>query len=114
LDKQAIFVQPENIRNESMMDYLSPLDQSPPPGAEGVDEGNGKADEYLSRPDTGNVPVESQQTLEEQKVLKDANKDKQSDKKDDKSKDATDPNNDSKKKKDGFFKRLFGKKKDDQ
>jgi penicillin-binding protein 1A len=104
LDKQAKFVQPENMRNEMLYDYYQlSIDQNPPPGAE--DAGNGAADAYLSTPDTQNIPVESKQSLEEQKVLKEA----QGNQKDPADKKNEDEDNGKKKKK-GFFRRLFGKK----
>jgi penicillin-binding protein 1A len=105
LDKQAKFVQPENMRYEMLYDYMNIQDQAPPPGAEGIDGGIGGADEYLGGPEENDVPVESKLSLEEQKVLKEANK-----KRVDTPKAVMPP--DEKKKK-GFFKRLFGKKEKD-
>ena len=103
LDRQAKFVQPENMRSEMLYDYMNIQDQAPP-GAEGLDEGIGAADEYLGSPSEDNdVPVESKLSLEEQKVLKEANGKKVDTPK------AVMPPKDEKKKK-GFFKRLFGKK----
>lgn len=75
-----MFVKPENLENELGYDYNYPNDNLNNPGAEGMDEGNGQADEYLSAPDTGNVPVESKLSMEEQKILNEANSKKQSDK----------------------------------
>lgn len=105
LDRQAKFVQPENMRSEMLYDYMNMQDQAPPPGAEGQDEGIGAADEYLGTPDENDVPVESKLSLEEQKVLKESGA---------KAPDTprTQPKAEEKKKK-GFFKRLFGKKKDE-
>lgn len=109
LDKSMTFVAPENMRNESLYDYIDIVDQAPPPGAEGANVGNGEADDYLGSPEDNDVPVESKLSMEEQKVLDEAkgNKGKKDDKK------PTDPPNvpeeDGKKKK-GFFKRIFGKK----
>ena len=86
-----------------LYDYMNIQDQAPP-GAEGIDEGNGAADEYLGSPAEDNdVPVESKLSLEEQKVLKEANG-----KKVDTPKAVMPPKEEKKKK--GFFKRLFGKK----
>ncbi|MEP7258169.1 MAG: penicillin-binding protein, partial [Flavitalea sp.] len=108
LDKQAKFVQPENMKSEMLYDYMNIQDQAPPPGAEGVDAGN-SADEYLGSPDANDVPVESKLSLEEQKILQEAGgKKKIDDKVDQKGKNEED--NGDKKKKKGFFKRLFGKK----
>jgi penicillin-binding protein 1A len=107
LDKQLTFVQPENMRDQNYYDYMELVDQDPPPGAEGADVGNGAADEYLSTPDTGDVPVESKLSLEEQKILKEANGSKKNNKDAGKKVEPTEE-----KKKKGFFRRLFGKKKD--
>ncbi|MBO9561831.1 MAG: penicillin-binding protein [Niastella sp.] len=106
LDKNAKFVQPENLRNS----YDIPLaDTSPDPGAEGENVGNGSADDYLQKPDTQNIPTDSKQALEEQKVLEEANKIKNQvpEKKD--TKEEVKP--EEKKKKDGLFRRIFGGKK---
>lgn len=107
LDKQAKFVQPENMRSEMLYDYMNIQDQAPPPGAEGQDEGNGAADEYLGVPDENNeVPVESKLSLEEQKILKESRGGKTTPS-------AEPPVEPEPKKKKGFFKRLFGKKKEE-
>ena len=82
--------------------------EAPPPGAEGQDAGIGEADEYLGTPEENyDVPVESKLSLEEQKVLKEANG-----KKDVTKIEQAAPEKEEKKKK-GFFRRLFGKKDDD-
>jgi penicillin-binding protein 1A len=106
LDRQAKFVQPENMRAEMLYDYMNIQDQAPPPGAEGEDEGNGAADEYLGMPDDNDVPVESKLSLEEQKVLKESGGKVQP---------PVEPTKEEpeQKKKKGFFKRLFGKKKEE-
>jgi penicillin-binding protein 1A len=102
LDKQAKFVQPENMKSEMLYDYMNIQDQAPPPGAEGQDEGNGAADEYLGAPDANDVPVESKLSLEEQKVLKESGgKQPEAPKTVDTAKE---------KKKKGFLRRIFGKK----
>lgn len=107
LDKTAKFVQPENMRSS----YDIPLaDTSPDPGAEGENVGNGSADDYLQKPDTQNIPTDSKQALEEQKVLEEANKVKnQVPEKKENPKEEVKP--DEKKKKDGLFRRIFGGKK---
>lgn len=105
LDKQSKFVQPENMRSEMLYDYMNIQDQAPPPGAEGLDEGNGAADEYLGTPEENDVPVESKLSLEEQKVLKESGGKAAPPTK-------TPEAEEEPKKKKGFFKRLFGKKKD--
>lgn len=108
LDKQLKFVAPENMRNESLYDYIDIVDQAPPPGAEGANVGNGEADDYLGTPDTNNVPVESKLSMEEQKVLNEASGKKPSAKDDKKDNPANTP--DDTKKKKGFFRKIFGKK----
>jgi penicillin-binding protein 1A len=107
LDKNMKFVTPENMKNESLYDYIDQADQGPPPGAEGADVGNGQADEYLGKPDTGNVPVESKLSLDEQKIFNEAVKPKTPAKSEPKDSDVDQSDN---KKKKGFFRRLFGKK----
>ncbi|MBZ5856728.1 penicillin-binding protein 1A [Flavihumibacter profundi] len=109
IDKESRFAQPEQMRNEAMYDYMNIIDQSPPPGAEGIDQGNGGADQYLSEPDTNNVPVESKLNQEEENVLKEANK-KDEKKNLDKFPMAEPP----KKEKKGFFKKLFGGRKKEE
>lgn len=107
LDRQAKFVQPENMRSEMMYDYMNIQDQAPPPGAEGVDGGIGGADEYLGTPEPNDVPVESRLSLEEQQVLNEAGSKKNGEKKTNVEEEPKDE-----KKKKGFFRRLFGKKED--
>lgn len=103
LDKQAKFVQPENVR--ALYDYGGLADRTPDPGAEGENVGNGTADEYLSTPDTQNIPTDSKQAIEEQKVLEEAVKPKNQvpDKKDTK-----EEVKQEEKKKKGIFRRIFG------
>jgi penicillin-binding protein 1A len=108
LDKTAKFVQPESLRNERILDFTI----SPTPDGD-TDEGTGYADEYLSKPDTQDIPVESKKSLEEQKVLQEATDPKNQvpaneKKQDPAKKETTQP--EEKKKKEGFFKRVFGKK----
>jgi penicillin-binding protein 1A len=107
LDKQAKFVEPENMKIEGMYDYQNIIDKTPPPGAEGIDAGNGNANEYMDTT-TQKVPIDSKLSGDEEKVLKEATTDN-SKKKDDKSnaqKETPAPPPDKKKK--GFLKRLFG------
>src|SRR5687767_8130538 len=105
LDRQAKFPEPENMKVE--YDYR--LINTQPVQNESNESGNGNADEYLSTPDAGNVPVESKQSLEESKVLEEA----KGKKKETPEIKPTVPAEEDKKKKGGFFKRLF-KKKDKQ
>ncbi len=108
LSRQAKFVQPEDMKSNMMYDYMSITDKVPPPGAEGNNEGNGKASQYLDT-STPKIPVDSRLSDEEQQVLKEATGDN-------KKKSETSPDNTQQpqpeKKKKGFFKRLFGRKDD--
>jgi penicillin-binding protein 1A len=110
LDRNAKFVQPENMRNEMFYDYMNPADMAPPPGAEGADEGNGGADEYLGSQPDNDVPVESKMSLEEQKVLDEARDKKKQDPDNKAGADDEATTNKDEKKKKGFLRRLFGKK----
>ena len=46
------------------------LENTPPVHNESLESGNGNADEYLSTPESGNVPAESKLSLEEQRFVK--------------------------------------------
>ena len=110
LDRSAKFVQPENMKTESFYDYYNIIDKTPPPGAEGENTGSGGADDFLGTPDTQNIPTESKQAMEEQKVLQEATNAKNQVPTDKKENPAQQQKEE--KKKPGFFKRLFGGKKD--
>ncbi|MDP4212204.1 MAG: transglycosylase domain-containing protein [Bacteroidota bacterium] len=101
LNRKAKFVQPENMKSEMMYDYMKIIDKTPPPGAEGADQGNGSANQYLDT-SSPRIPIDSKLSSDEQNVLKEANS---SSKKTEPSKTETTP---EKKKKKGFFGRLFG------
>jgi penicillin-binding protein 1A len=110
IEKDARFVQPENMRNDAMFDYYNIIDQAPPPGAEGENQGNGGADQYLSQPDTSShVPVESKLNTEEQKVLNEAARSAPPKKKEEKQPVINDKKTpaEEEKKKEGLLKRLF-------
>jgi penicillin-binding protein 1A len=47
LDKNARFPKPDSIRANELYDYNNQLEKAPPPGAEGADQGNGNAGQYL-------------------------------------------------------------------
>ena len=73
---------------------------------------NEQAEEYLSTPDTQDIPVESKESLEEQKVLQEANNPKNivpvtPEKKPEPVKSQPPPAEEKKK---GFLKKIFGKK----
>ena len=101
LDRNAKFPEPENMKVE--YDYR--LINTQPVQNESNESGNGNADEYLSTPDAGNVPVESKKSMEEVKVLEEAKKAQSTETK----KQGVEPEENNKKK-GGFFKRLFKKK----
>lgn len=107
-DRQAKFVQPENMK--TTYDNIDMLGQTMPPPSENENAATNAADEYLGKPDTQNIPTDSKQALEEQKVLKEANSSKNQVPSDKKEPAKNDQNNTEEKKKKGFFKRLFGKK----
>ncbi len=100
LNRKARFVQPENMKAD-MYDYSHIIDQTTP-GAEGNDQGNGNATQYLDT-SSPHVPLDSKQlSPDEQRVLDEATGNKKK----------INPVNNQKppeeKKKKGFFKRLFG------
>jgi len=96
-----------------MFDYMD-IDPTPPPGAEGVDQGNGNANEYMIQPDSLKVPVESNLNNEEEKVLQEATGNAKTKKSTDKpaADNAAPATEEKKEKKGGFFRKLFGKDKD--
>jgi len=105
IEKEARFQQPENMNNQPLQDYDNFIDKTLQPGAEGTDQGNGGANDYINfEKDTNRVPVESKLSQDEQKALNEAAKPAK--KEDDKN----DQNAPEQKKKKGFFNRLFGKK----
>ncbi len=46
LDRQAVFTKPDSLRTGEIYDYQK-IEKAPPPGAQGLNEGNGNANEYL-------------------------------------------------------------------
>ncbi|HMH22093.1 MAG TPA: transglycosylase domain-containing protein [Puia sp.] len=113
IDRQAKFIQPENMRNEMMYDYMNAIEKTAPPGAEGANEGNGKANQYLDT-SAPSVPIDSRLSPDEQKVLREASTNR-TDKAGSVKITVTDAEKKPPpKKKEGFFKRLFGGKKDKQ
>ncbi len=100
LNRRAHFVQPENMKGETMTDYYINI-ITPTPAAEGDNQGNGNASQYMDT-SSPHVPVESKLSADEQKILDEATGSK---KKADAQKIANPP---EEKKKKGFFKRLFG------
>jgi penicillin-binding protein 1A len=89
------------MKADMMFDYSHIIDQTITPGAEGDNQGNGNANQYLDT-SSPHVPVDSKLTPDEQRVLDEANGTKKK----------TEPLNSNppqqEKKKKGFFKRLFG------
>ncbi len=102
MNRRSRFVQPENMK-EDMYDYSHIIDQTQAPGAEGNDQGNGNANQYLLDTSSPHVPVDSKLSPAEQQILDEANGGK---KKAEPVKNQPPP---EEKKKKGFFKRLFGK-----
>lgn len=102
LNRKARFVQPENMKSDMMYDYMNIIDKTPPPGAEGDNQGNGNANQYLDT-SSPRVPVDSKLSTDEQKILNEANGGA---KKNEPASIKEVP--EEKKKKGGFFKRLFG------
>jgi penicillin-binding protein 1A len=47
LDKNARFPKPDSLRTGEQYDYNNQYQKAPPPGAEGADQGNGNANQYL-------------------------------------------------------------------
>ncbi|HEY4060766.1 MAG TPA: transglycosylase domain-containing protein [Puia sp.] len=109
IDKQAKFVAPENLRKEMMYDYMNSIEKTAPPGAEGANQGNGRANQYLDT-SAPTVPVDSKLSPDEQKILKEANKSNSQGSVKITVTDA--PQKPAEPKKKGFFHRLFGGKKD--
>lgn len=46
LNRAALFAQPDSVNAALQYDYNSQYEKAPPPGAEGVDQGNGNAGQY--------------------------------------------------------------------
>jgi penicillin-binding protein 1A len=111
IERDVRFIQPESLKNQEILDYDN-IRETPAPGAEGYDQGNGDADQYLIVPDTVKVPLESELNKDEQKVLQEAGaKTKKSDKPATSTTDAAATEN-KEEKKGGFLRKIFGKKKD--
>jgi penicillin-binding protein 1A len=100
LSKKAKFVQPENMKNEKYSDYGDYIDKTPPPGAEGENQGNGSANQYLDT-SSPRIPIDSKLSNDEQNVLREANASL-------KKEPAKTNSKPEEKKKKGFFGRLFG------
>ena len=94
-----------------MYDYQNLIEKTAPPGAEGANEGNGKANQYIdTSPPT--VPLDSKLTPDEQKILKEATTEKSSSQGSIKITVTDAQQQQQPPKKKGFFKRLFGNKKE--
>jgi penicillin-binding protein 1A len=107
LNRQAKFIQPETLKSNQMYDYIKIIDKTPPPGAEGTDQGNGKANQYFDT-SSPKVPIDSKLSGEEQSVLREATSQQKAG-----SPTPTTAGNQvppQKKSKGGFLSRLFGKK----
>lgn len=109
IDKEAVFAKPADLMNESNnADISSIIQESIEPGAEGQNVGVGGADDFGTIDTTHNyIPAESQAPDDDQKATKPA--------KDTAAKKGTkigDASPQDEKKKKGFFKKLFGSKKE--
>jgi penicillin-binding protein 1A len=105
IDRNARFLPPENMRQEINLDQMN-IERIAPPGAEGANQGNSKANQYLdTSPPT--VPIDSKLSPEEQKILQEANRTSKEGSVHVTVTDA-DKNPPPPKKKEGFFKKLFG------
>ena len=113
IEKDQRFAQPEQMRKEAEYDYMRIIEQQAPPGAEGIDQGNGAADQYLMEPDTSNIPPESNLNADEKRVLKEANQGPKKDEKKPTENPAAKPAEESKEKK-GLFRKIFRKKDKDK
>jgi penicillin-binding protein 1A len=110
IEKDARFMQPENMNNQPAMDYQN-IEKTAPAGAEGTDQGNGNANDYINfDKDTSHVPVESTLSPDEKKILNEASKPAKKDEEKPTDKQTTTPPEEKKKK--GFFQKLFGGGKD--
>jgi penicillin-binding protein 1A len=109
LNRQAKFILPESLKADMMYDYMKIIDKKPPPGAEGENQGNGNASQYLDT-STPTVPVDSKLSDDEQKVLMEATSPSKNKKDYQTENQQTTPE----KKKKGFWQRLFGGKNKDQ
>jgi penicillin-binding protein 1A len=106
IDREARFQQPENMNIQALQDYNDFIDKTPQPGAEGTDQGNGGANDYINfNKDTSHVPVESTLSPEEKKILNEASKPKKAE---EKPSDKIPPEPEKKKK--SFFEKIFGSK----
>ncbi len=109
ISQGAKFVEPENVRDDRIFDYQNLIDKTAPPGAEGANEGNGKANQYLDT-SAPTVPLDSKLSPDEQKILKEASM-QRTDKQGSIKITVTDADKKPEQpKKKGFFKRLFGNK----
>ena len=60
------------MKSDMMYDYMNIIDKMPPPGAEGDNQGNGNANQYLDT-SSPHVPVDSKLSPDEQRILDEAN-----------------------------------------
>jgi penicillin-binding protein 1A len=113
VDKEARFVKPADLMNESnSADISSIIEETVVPGAEGEDVGAGDASDFGTL-DTSNeyIPAESQAPDDD--ITKPAPTDKKRDSSSRKGTKIGDPQPADAKKKKGFFKRVFGGKKEE-
>jgi penicillin-binding protein 1A len=107
IDKDAEFVKPADLELEiNSADIMNMIDDVPPPGAEGEDQGVGNEEDYNLNNEY--IGPESKPVEDEDRPKKDTIR-KTSGIKEGETKPIGSPKEDTQKKK-GFFKRLFGKK----
>ena len=109
LSRQVKFIQPENMKADAMYDYMN-IQQTAPPGAEGNNQGNGDANQYMDT-STPKIPLDSKLSPDEARIYKEATN-KKADKTGPLEIIVTDQNNKPPlpKKKKGLLGRIFGSK----
>jgi len=106
LNRKAKFIQPEDMKNQ-MLEYMNNIPTTPPPGAEGDNQGNGNANQYLDT-SSPKIPLDSRLSSDEEKVLKEARGTDNKAGVSNLTVTDADKKPEPQKKKKGFFNRLFG------
>jgi penicillin-binding protein 1A len=114
VDKSAEFAKPASLENEiSNADIMSIIENAPPPGAQGDDQGAGNADDYGTLDSSYRyMGPESKAPVDEDVAPKKSNKKDSSVRKDPKIGEMN-KDDDGKKNKKGLLNRIFGGKKED-
>jgi penicillin-binding protein 1A len=107
IERDARFSKPAELENEiNSADIMNMIDNVPPPGAEGNDQGVGSEQDYKNNEYIG---PESKPVIDDDKPIKKDSVNKSPAKKEDTQRPIGSPVEEPKKKK-GFFQKLFGKK----